>query len=481
MNVRLIVRTQGELMLIEAALMLPSLIAAIIFQEGDVAAFGYTMGLLVLLGTPIHFLIKPKDKNLKVRDGFVTVALAWTVLSLFGALPLMISGVLPRFIDAFFEAVAGFTTTGETVITNFDAVPRGIMFWRSFMNWVGGMGILVFTLALMPKVTGRTSFLMRAESAGPSMSKLVPKLSDSAKLLYVIYGAMTLLMVLVLLLCGMNVYDALIHAFATAGTGGFTHYAASVGTFNSPVINGVITLFMLLFSINFALYFKTLWGSWKDALKSEELHWFLGVVVIASVLIVVFITPLYGSIPAAINHGTFQVASIVSTTGYVTQDFMKWPQNAQVILLLLMMIGGCAGSTAGGFKVVRLGILVKTIKRAVRQTFQPRKMQVLRFEGKGLDEAMPLNIMTYFAIYMVFILLGAFLLSFDSHYTFFENLTVSLTTVNNVGIGFGRLGPYGNFHGYSDFSKVVLSFLMLAGRLEFYPFLVLLTPAAWHK
>ena len=480
MNMRLILKTQGELVLIEALLMLPALIVSLIYGDGDAMAFVWTIALMLLIGLPVHLFLKPKDKNVKMREGFMIVAGAWFVLSLFGALPFILSGMLPRFVDAFFESVSGFSTTGATVLRDFSNLPRGMMLWRSFTQWVGGMGILVFTLAILPKVTGRAALLAKAESPGPSMSKLVPKMGDTAKILYIIYGGMTVAVILALLAAGMSFYDAVIHGLGTAGTGGFSNYAQSIGHFTSPVIHWIITIFMLLFGINFAVYYKIALGSWKDALHTEELHWFAAIVLVCIILIVIIITPVYGSLPTAIDEGAFQVSSIITTTAYATADFNLWPEAAKMILLFVMFIGGCAGSTAGGLKVVRFGILLKAAQRTIRQTFQPRKTQVVRFEDKGLEESLLFNVAIYFFLYCGLMFLGAALISLDGVHDFTTNVTAAIACVNNVGPGFSMVGPAGNFAGYSDFSKIILSLLMLAGRLEIFPLLILISPAAWR-
>ena len=480
MNVRLIFKTQGQLVLIEAILMIPALMVALIYGDGDVMAFVWTMVLMLSFGLPIHIFVKPRDKNLKMREGFMVVAMAWLVLSLFGALPMLFSGMLPKFVDALFESVSGFTTTGATVLTHFPGQPRGVMLWRSFTNWIGGMGILVFTLAILPKVTGRAAILAKAESPGPSMSRLVPKMGDTAKILYIIYGGMTLAVVLALLMTGMSVYDAVIHALGTAGTGGFSNYADSIGHFQSSAVHWIITVAMLFFSVNFAVYYKKALGSWKDALHTEELHWFVAIVAICMAAVIAIIYPVYGSLWTAVDEGAFQVAGIVSTTAYTTANFNLWPEAAKMILLFLMFVGGCAGSTAGGFKVVRFAILIKAARRLIHQTFQPRKTQVIRFEDKGLEESLLFSVAIYFFLYCGLMFLGAVLISFDGVYDFTTNITAAIASVNNIGPGFAMVGPTGNFAEYSAFSKMVLAFLMLAGRLEIMPILILLSPSAWR-
>ncbi|MBQ8535813.1 MAG: TrkH family potassium uptake protein [Clostridia bacterium] len=481
MNKRLILYVIGSLLLVEAAAMLPSLGVALYFGDGDALAFVQTMLLLVAIGLPLRLLSKPRKKDLGPREGFIVVAAIWVLLSLFGCLPFMLSGMIPHFADAFFETVSGFTITGATIMSRMEMQPRGVMFWRSFTHWIGGMGVLVLTLALLPQMTGRTAHLMKAESPGPTLSKLVPKMGDSAKILYIIYGVITAVQAVVLMLAGMNLYDALIHAFGTVGTGGFSNYTASISHFESPLIEWIITFFMLLCGVNFALFYRAAIGDWRGALKNEEMRWFLGIVGAFILGITLMILPQYGDLFTALRHSAFQVASVVSTTGYMTQDFNLWFQAAKMLLVLLMFMGGCAGSTAGGLKVIRVSLLLKMVKREVRRTFQPRKMQVVRFEGKGVDEQMLSGITMFFCTYILMLLAGTFVVSLENTYGFTENFTAALTCISNVGPGLGAVGPASNFAGYGPLSKFVLSFLMLAGRLEIFPMLILFHPAIWKR
>jgi len=481
MNKRLVLRLLGAIMIIEAASMLPSLCVALYFGDGDAPALVYTMLLLVLLGAPMRFLSKPEDRNLRAREGFLSVALAWIVMSAFGALPYVFSGMIPHYVDALFESVSGFTTTGATVITQFGNLPRGVMFWRSFTHWIGGMGVLVLTLALLPQMSGRTSHLVRAESPGPTLSKIVPKMGDSAKILYLIYGVLTALELVALRLTGMNFYDAAIHAMGTAGTGGFSNYGASVGAFNSAAVDVIITVFMLLFSFNFALFYRLMTGGWRDMLRNEELRWFLCLFFGATLIIAWQLLPRYGSIPSALRYAAFQVASVMSTTGYATADFNLWPLTSKMVIVILMFIGACAGSTAGGMKVCRVAMMGKQSLREVRRVFQPRKVQAVRFEGKGVEESILRQVAVFAFVYVTLILLGALLISLEGRYDLETNLTAALTCVSNVGPGLGAVGPAGNMAGYGPFAKVVLSLLMLAGRLELFPILALFHPSIWRK
>ena len=481
MNKRLVLRLLGAILLIEALAMAPSLAISLLYGDGDALALLSSMVLLAALGFPAWRFAHPREQNLRAREGFLVVALSWVLLSAFGALPFVISGLIPNYIDAFFEAVSGFTTTGATLMGNFDGLPRGVMFWRSFTHWIGGMGVLVLTLALLPQMTGRSSHLVRAESPGPSLSKIVPKMGDTAKILYLIYGALTMIELAALIIAGMSPYDAAIHAMGTAGTGGFSNYGSSVGAFDSAVIDAIITFFMVLFGINFALFYRVLVGGWRDALRSEELRWYLALFAGSTLFVSLMILPQYGTFLNALRYGSFQVATIMSTTGYATADFNLWPQAVKALIVVLMFIGSCAGSTAGGIKVVRVGILCKLGCREVRRTFQPRKVQVVRFEGKGVEENRLTQVSAFFFVYVLLVLAGMFLVSLEGLYDLETNFTAVLTCISNVGPGLGHVGPVENFSGYGPFAKVVLSLLMLAGRLELFPILVLFHPSAWRK
>ena len=481
MNIKLLFRLLGAILLVEAAAMVPSLLIALSYGEGDAMAFLWTILILVAIGAPLRLFLKTENTNLRAREGFLVVSLAWILLSLFGALPFMFSGVIPSFSDALFEAASGFTTTGATIMTQVEGQPHGIMFWRSFTHWIGGMGVLVLTLALIPQMSGRTSHLVRAESPGPTLSKIVPRMGDTAKILYIIYAILTVINFIALLLCGMNAFDAALHALGTAGTGGFSNYGASIGHFGSAWVEWTTTIFMLIFGVNFALYYKLLTGDWKEALKSEELHWFLGIVGSAILVITLIILPEYGSFFTALRYGAFQVASIMSTTGYGTTDFNLWPIAAKIILMMLLFTGACAGSTAGGMKICRIGMMCKQSIREVRRTIQPRKVQVVRFEGKAVEEDTLHQVSVFMFTYVLLIILGTILISFEGLYDVETNFTAVLTCVSNVGPGLGAVGPTGSFAGYSPFSKILMTFLMLAGRLEIFPMLALFHPAMWRR
>ena len=481
MNGLLFFRLHGAVMLLEAVTMVPALLTALYFGDGDASAFFMTIGILLLIGLPLWLLLKPQEKNLRPRDGVLVVASAWILLSIFGALPYLFSGVIPHFPDALFESVSGFSTTGATILQNMEGLPRGILFWRHFTLWIGGMGVLVLTLALLPHLSGRTSLLVRTESPGPSLSKLVPRLGDSAKILYLIYTALTSLLAVALLGAGLTPYDALLHAFSTAGTGGFSNYTAGIAHFGSRAVYIIITVFMFLFGINFALFYRLLAGPRREIVKSEELRWYLCIVLVSIVAVALFIFPTHGNILSSLQDSAFHVTSVISTTGFSSEGMILWPQTARMLLFLLMLLGACAGSTAGGMKIVRFALLCKMTSREIRHTFQPRKMQVVRFEGKGIEEPMLGRISAFLFAYVSFILLGTLLISFENRFDMPTNLSAALACVSNVGPGFAMVSSLEDFANYGSFAKIVLSVLMLAGRLEFFPILVLLTPTAWRK
>lgn len=471
---------QGAVLLIEAACMTPALVIALFQQDGDAWALGATMLILIAIGAPLRFLVRPGERNLRAREGFLTVALAWIALSCFGALPFVFSGMIPNYIDALFESVSGFTTTGATVLENFDNLPQGIMFWRSFTHWIGGMGVLVLTLALLPQMTGRTSHLVRAESPGPSLSKIVPKMGDSAKILYLIYAALTALQFAVLLLAGMNPYDAAIHTFGTAGTGGFSNKALSVGAYNSPYFEIVIGVFMLLFGINFNLYYFLLLRHFREAFASEEMHVYLGIVAFSTLTITANIASMYDSVGTALRTAFFQVSSIVTTTGYATADFNLWPTYSRIVIVILTFVGACAGSTAGGLKVSRVIILFKAARQDLNKMLHSHAVTTVRFEGKPLDEKTLRGVHNYFNIYMLLLTLSVLLLSLDG-FDLVTTFTSVATCLNNVGPGLEMVGPMGSFADFSAPAKLLLAFDMLAGRLELYPMLALFAPRLWRK
>ena len=483
MNRKLIIRILGAILLIEAVAMLPSLLISFIYGDGDWRA----MALSILITAPIGLimLILPNtgtNAHLRLKEGFVIVALGWLTMSVCGALPFFFSGALPTFVDSFFESVSGFTTTGASVTTDFVNFPRGVMFWRATTHWVGGMGVLVLTLALLPKLTGRSSHLVKAESPGPSLSKLVPQTGKTAKILYRIYILLTLIEFVALIICGMSPYDAAIHMMATAGTGGFSNYGASVAAFNSVLIEMVIAFFMFCFGINFALYYKFLIGDhFKAFFRDEEFRWYFFLVFGFITLLSVFNLSFYGNFASSLRYSIFQVCSVMSTTGFVTADFNQWPAVSHILIIIMMLIGSCAGSTAGGIKVIRVNMIAKLSRRNILATGHPKRVEVIRIDGKAVDESILTQVSHFALMYIALVLLGAFLLSLDGHYDAITHLSASLTCVSNVGPGLGSVGPVENFSGYGMLGKLVCSFLMLFGRLELLPMFILFTRTAWRK
>ena len=486
MNRRLIIKMLGALLLIEAAAMVPALAVALIFHEGDAEAFVYSILINLAAGSAMSFIPKKApNSHLRLKEGFIITALGWILLGLFGAVPFMLSGTLPCFQDAFFETVSGLTTTGASVFTQdtFDRAAHGVIFWRATTHWIGGMGVLVLTLALLPKLTGRTAHLVKAESPGPSLSKLVPKTGTTAKILYQIYILLSFLEFVTLLICGLSPFDAAVHTMATAGTGGFSRYGDSIAYYNSVPVEVAITIFMFMFGVNFALYYRFLIGErFKAFFHDEEFRWYLIFAVVFMLLISLLNLGYYeGDFLTSLRYGSFQVSSIMSTTGFVTCDFNHWPAASHIIIVIAMLIGSCAGSTAGGIKVVRIIILTKLSRRNIRATGQPKKVDVIRLDGRAVDETMLSQIAQFVFMYIVLILAGGFIMSLGSSYDIVTNLSASLTCVSNVGPGLGAVGPIYNYAGYSVHAKLTASFLMLFGRLELLPLFILFTRSAWHK
>ncbi|MBR5515009.1 MAG: TrkH family potassium uptake protein [Clostridia bacterium] len=487
MNYSLIVYFIGRLMRIEAILLSLPLVVSMLFKENaGVFAFAVVMAFAFIMGQALMLIFKPEDKTIYAREGFVMVALSWLVFSSIGALPFVISGDIPHYVDAFFETVSGFTTTGASILEDVEAMSKGMLFWRSFTHWVGGMGILVFVVALLPGVSDRSIHILKAEMPGPIMGKLVPKLKDTAKLLYLIYIILTVLEIILLLCGGMSVFDSLVHSFGTAGTGGFGIKADSLASY-SPYSQWVITLFMLVFGLNFNVYYFVLFRKFKEAGKVNEAWVFLSIVLISTITITLNIMPIgeYSGFGEALRHGAFQVATVVSTTGYATANFDAWPALSKGILLLLMFMGSCANSTAGGLKVSRVIILFKSMRSEVRKLLHPRSVTSERYEGKPLDKSTISSVKTYFAFYIMIIFIGFLVVSCDtwtagSGFNSFEtNFSAVVACFNNIGPGFAGVGPWENFAGYNYFTKIILSFMMLLGRLEIFPIILFFAPATW--
>ena len=480
MNYRMVVFVLGRIFLVEAAMLLLPMVCSAIYGEWYMLpAFLLPAVILLLLGLAAS-LRTPKNTTIYARDGLAIVALVWVLMSAFGALPFVISGEIPAFADAFFEMVSGFTTTGSTILNDVEALSHGALFWRSFSHWVGGMGVLVFAMAVLPMTDGRAMHLMRAEVPGPTCGKLSSKLSDSAKILYGIYFAMTALEVALLCAGGMSLYDSLIHSFGTAGTGGFSNRALSIGAYQNPYFEWVIGIFMLLFGINFNLYYFVLMRHFREAFGSEELRAYLGIVLFSTVTIAANILSMVGSVGEAVRTAFFQVSSIITTTGYATADFNLWPTYSRILLLLLMFVGGCAGSTAGGLKISRVIIFFKAARQDLNKMLHTHAVTAIRFEGKPLDEKTLQGVHNYFNVYMLLIMLSTVLVSLDG-FDMITTFTAVITCLNNVGPGMEMVGPMGNFSQFSAPVKYLLSFDMLAGRLELYPMLAMFAPRLWRR
>ncbi len=479
MNYRMLGYLFGVLMTIEAALLLFPFITAAVFGE-SVLPFLYTMAILLGVAIPL-ILLRPRiDRRFYAREGFVCAAGSWILLSLFGSLPFLFSDAIPHFADAVFETVSGFTTTGATVLTEIESLPRGILLWRSLTHWVGGMGVLVFMLAILPTDNSRSMHLLRAEVPGPTKGKLVPKLRETALILYGIYIALTVLEIIALLCTGMPFYDALVNSLATAGTGGFTVTNASIAGYQNPAAEWVIAVFMLLFGVNFNLYFFLLLGRVRDVLRSEELRLYLAITLAATAVIVINTLSLFSSLGEALRASFFQVTSIMSTTGFMTQDFNAWPMLSKAVLLLLMILGASQGSTAGGLKISRVIILFKNAMREVRHVLRPRSVNVTRLDGETLPEETVRKTSNYLLVYCIAFLTATLLISVDGA-SLEATVTASLTCLNNVGPGLGECGPTASFAFFSPFSKIVLSLEMLVGRLEIFPMLIFFAPSTWKK
>ncbi len=480
MNFRTVSKTLGIVLLAEAAFMIPSLIVALLFGDGDATAFFLTELLLLVTGLVLHSL-PPSDRHLHTRDGLAIVGLGWLAISFFGALPFWFSGAFPGLVDAFFESVSGFTTTGASILTEIEGLPAGILFWRSFTHWIGGMGVLVLTLAILPSVGGRAMHILKAESPGPAPEKLVPKIGQTAKILYAIYVGLTLLETALLMVAGMNLYDALIHAFGTAGTGGFSSRNLSVGAYGSGWIDGIITVFMLAFGVNFALYYQLLRKKAGSVARDGELRTYLLIVAVSMLLVAANLTgPVYGGFLESFRYAAFQVASIITTTGYATADFNLWPAFSQMILLALMFVGASAGSTGGGIKVVRFLLMFKLLRRELVRLIHPRSVHVVRLGGKPVEEETLSGVLLFFFVYLMVGASAVFLVSLDGM-DMLTTTTSVLATISNIGPGLGLVGPMGNYAAFSPLSKLVLSFCMVTGRLEVFPMLLLFVPSFWKR
>ncbi len=479
----MIARVLGWILLIYAALMFLPVIAGLWYHE-NVLNFLLTMALTAGLGA-LLLLPKPRSNSLVSRDGFVIVGIGWISISLLGALPFVLSGSIPRYVDAVFETASGLTTTGATVVKDIafmTAHHRGDMFWRCFTHWIGGMGVLVFLMAVLPMSGEHSMHIMRAEVPGPTVGKLVPRARQTARVLYLIYIGLTLTETVLLLCGGMSFYDALLHACSTAGTGGFSTNPGSIGGFHSTYIETVVTVFMFLFGVNFNLYFLILIGHGRDALKSEELHWYLGIIFGSVLLLTLGIRKLYGSLGEAVHQAFFNVGTLMSTTGFGTVDFTRdWPEYCKWILMLLMLCGACAGSTGGGIKISRLIILCKSGRAELLQMIRPRSVMRVEMDGRRVEHSTVKAATTFFAVYIALLLFFSAVVSLDGA-DIPTSLTAALSCLSNIGPGMTRaIGPAGSFAFFSDRTKLLLTAAMLMGRLEIYPILVLLIPRTWKR
>ena len=479
MNIRLVLNLLGRLLLVDSAFMTPALAIALVDGTPDAASLGVVMVLTAVIGA-LMAIVRPRSDTLRPREGFTVVAMTWVLVSFLGGLPFYFSGYIPSLIDAFFESVSGFTTTGSTILTDVERLPRGLLFWRSFTHWVGGMGVLVLSLALLPRMGGRSIFLMRAESPGPSPGKLVPRIGQTAKILYALYLGLSVLMFFVLMLCGMNWFDAIIHTVGTAGTGGFSNYNLSVGHFQNPMYEVVIGIFLLLFGVNFSMYFYLFRGDWRTVWRNTETRLYFGLVGGSVLLIALNILPEYGGFVEALRYSFFQVATIITTAGFGTTDFNLWPMFSKLILFILMMTGCCAGSTGGGLKLIRVSMLFKGIKREIHRTVHPRGVGIIRVDGRAVDEEIYSSVALYFFCYMAVIIIATLIVALDN-FDFESTFTAVVACFNNIGPGFGMVGPMGNFSQFSGLSKMVLAICMLLGRLELYPLLLLMSRRTWTR
>ena len=477
MNYKMIRNILGWLLLFECGFMLVPAVTALVFREREIWSFLITMLLCGAIGA-LCVRKKPKDPVLYAREGFVIVSLSWIVLSLFGAVPFFISGTIPNYVDAVFETVSGFTTTGASILTAVEPLPRCMLMWRSFTHWVGGMGVLVFIMAFIPLSGGQNMHIMKAESPGPSVSKLVPRVRTTALILYSIYLVLTLIQFILLLCGGLNVFEALTTAFGTAGTGGFGVLNDSMASY-SPYVQWVVIVFMLLFSVNFSCYYLFLLGRFKEAFNGE-LRRFICIVGAVILVITLNVRGLFDTLGEALRHVAFTVASLISTTGFSTENFDVWPELSRTLLVLIMFIGACAGSTGGGLKVSRLMILFRGAFNEIGNLIHPRRVKRVMVDGHPVDSEVVRATNVYMMWYVLVFAVSVILISFDDH-DLITNFTAVTATINNLGPGLGLVGPTGNFAFFSVPSKLVLIFDMLAGRLELFPMLVLFAPATWKK
>lgn len=479
MNSKLVFNVTGRIFVAMSLIFLLPAAVALIYREKCFFAFVICAAAAFAIGAILKRVTKNHTGVMYAKEGFLIVALAWFSMSIIGSLPFVISGEIPNFADAIFETVSGFTTTGASILTDVENMSNGLLFWRSFTHWIGGMGVLVFILAFASGFSDRSIHVLRAEMPGPTVGKLMPRARDTSKILYIMYIVLTVVQIILLLAGGMPPLESVLHAFGTAGTGGFGIKSDGVSGY-SPYLQWVIGIFMIIFGVNFNLYYLILIKRFKAVFKSTELMVYLGIVAVASGLIAYNIYPLCGAVGDSIRTAVFQVSSVITTTGYATADFNLWPGFSKAILFILMFTGACAGSTAGGLKLSRVIILFRMVSCELRRLLHPRSVTAVRFEGKDVDEVTQRSVATYFAVYMICLLAVFLLISFEP-FDFETNFTAAVSCFNNVGPAFGAAGPMGSYAGYSNFAKIVLSLAMLLGRLEIFPVLIAFTPSAWTR
>ncbi len=479
MNTKMIRYILAKMLGVEALLLLLPALVGVIYQE-KYAVYFLIPSIALLLIFVIWGRKKPENSTIYGKEGMIVVACAWILWSLFGALPFRLSGFIPSYLDAFFETVSGFTTTGSTILSDVEILPQCMHFWRSFTHWIGGMGVLVFVMVLTSLDKKNSMHLIRAEVPGPEKDKLVPKTMSTARILYGMYLGLTIIEVVLLLLGGLSPFDSLIHAFGTAGTGGFSNYTDSIGHFQSAYIDGVVSLFMILFGVNFNLYFLLLLGEFKSVWKNEELKIYFGMIAAATIMITWNIHSQYSGFLHAFRYAVFQVGTIITTTGYATADYNLWPMLSQCILIALMVIGACASSTGGGIKVSRFMIAVKSIKREIKQMVHPKSVNLIWINGKKMGNDVIRSVFIYLMAYAGIAGISVLLIAVDN-FDFATTFSAVMATLNNIGPGIGAVGPTGSFADFSPLSKLVFCFDMLAGRLEIFPFLMLFTASAWRR
>lgn len=480
MNYKIVRYFLGKIMIILSALMLLPMAVSLYYGENIILYYIIPMACLAAFGG-ICLVKKPKNNNFHIREGFLICALSWIIMSSFGALPFFLSGWIPSYTDAFFETVSGFTTTGSTILTDIESLPKSLLFWRCFTHWIGGMGVLVFALAILSQKDGKSLYIMKAEVPGPKVGKLVSKTRFTARILYGIYIGMTVLEVIFLLAGRMPLFDSVTTAMSTAGTGGFSPRNASIAFYNSRYIEYTVAIFALLFGVNFTLFYCVLIRNFKEIFKNEELKWYFIIVAAATLIIWKDIYPLYHSLEDSFRASFFQVSSMITTAGFSTVNTNKWPELSQLIIVLLMFSGACAGSTGGGLKVARVIMLIKSAVREIKRAINPKSVISVKIDSHPVDEVLLSSTGAYFIVYILLLTISAMLISLDKNLSFVETLTSVITCMNNVGPGLERIGTVGNFAYLSDLSKWVLSFNMLAGRLELYPIIILFLPSFWRK